>query len=379
MDIPFLDLRRVNEPIMSDILRAAEEVFGGGWYITGSKVTSFERNMAAYLAGSDGMGYTVGCNSGTDALILSLLAAGVGVGDEVLTVSHTAIPTVAAICAVGATPVFLEIDPETWLMDISSIESKTTPRTKAIIPVHLYGNMVDVQHVREHLKKTGHQDVAIIEDVAQAHGSFLRGVQAGCLGDIAAFSFYPSKNIGALGDGGAIFTRSERLYNDLLMLRNYGQTDRYNATRARGINSRLDEVQAAILDIKLGYLNMWNRRKQEMVEFYRRELEGCPVRVQKTTDGCDPAWHLCVIALETPGIRDALMRFLEQTGIQTLIHYPIPTHRQNAFKMFSSEALPVTENLAGRILSLPMNIALDEDTIKRIIAAIKQFYKTSAF
>jgi dTDP-4-amino-4,6-dideoxygalactose transaminase len=373
MKIPFLDLKKVNEEIGKEINCAICKVIDSGWYILGRNCRDFEKSFASYLT-NNGEGFVIGCNSGTDALILSLLGVGVGLGDEVITVSHTAIPTISAIVAVGATPVFVDIDPDTWLMDISKVTEKISMKTKAIIPVHLYGNMVDIYKLHELLSDLKRTDISIIEDVAQANGAKLHGHQAGTLGRFGAFSFYPSKNIGALGDGGAVFCHKGEDSESIQMLRNYGEKDRYNAIIKKGINSRLDEFQAAILNEKIPFLDEWIRRKEKMVQRYKEGLANLPIVFQKVTNGVIPAWHLCVMALENRDIRDELMKYLDTQEIQTLIHYPIPTHLQKAFLQSKPIHLPLTEELADRIVSLPMNTAINEDGLQMVIKAIQSFF-----
>lgn len=374
MNIPFLDLRKVNNELAPVINLAVQKVLNSGWYILGEQGKEFESNMAADLFGEK-QGYVSACNSGTDALVLSLLAADVSPGDEVITVSHTAIPTITAIVAVGAQPVFTDIDAATWVMDVSKIASAVSTRTKAIIPVHLYGNMVNIAELRNVLCGLNREDIVIIEDVAQAQGARFRGLQAGTHGHFGAFSFYPSKNIGALGDGGAVACQSRQDWERINMLRNYGQRDRYNAIVARGINSRLDEIQAAILNIKLGYLHEWNQQKARIMYLYRTELANLPVAFQQVTKDCEPAWHLCVVQLPDKQMRDALLYYLEENSIQTLVHYPIPTHLQGAFAVGQSMKLPVTEDLANRIVSLPFNIMLSEAEQWKVIESVKTFFK----
>lgn len=373
MKVPFLDLKKANEEVSCEINQAIAKVVASGWYILGQNNRDFEKQFANYLTNNEG--FVIGCNSGTDALILSLLGVGVGPGDEVITVSHTAIPTVSAIVAVGATPVFVDIDSDTWVMDISKVTEKISMKTKAIIPVHLYGNMVDIFKLQELLSDLKRMDISIIEDVAQANGARLHGQQAGTIGRFGAFSFYPSKNIGALGDGGAVFCRKSEDYERIKMLRNYGEKDRYNAVLPKGINSRLDEFQAAILTEKIRFLDDWIQRKEKMVRKYKEGLADLPIVFQKVTDGVTPAWHLCVIAVEDKQIRDELMKYLEKQGIQTLIHYPIPNHLQKAFLQSRPVHLPITEQLTGRILSLPMNTAISEDEIQIVIKAIHDFFQ----
>lgn len=370
MAVPFFDIGRLNASIADEISAAVNRAIGSGWYILGKEGEAFEKAMAVQL----GSGRVLGCNSGTDSLVLSLRAAGVGGGDEVITVAHTAIPTVAAICAVGATPVLVDIDPETWMMDPKRLTDALSPLTSAVIAVHLYGNMADVDAIRDALDNAGRPDVAIIEDVAQAQGAVLSERQAGTIGRFGAFSFYPSKNIGALGDGGAVACGNDGDAEKVTMLRNYGQRDRYHAELRGGINSRLDELQAAILAVKLPHLAAWNRRKQELMARYRKGLTGLPLVFQQVTHGCDPAWHLCVISLNNAGDRDRLQEYLQQRGVQTLVHYPIPTHRQPAFAHARNEDLSVTEDLAARILSLPFSPVLTDHEQETVISSVTEFF-----
>lgn len=372
-EIPFLNLEKVNAEIIGEIRGAIDRVLNSGWYIMGNELKNFEQDMKTDLVGNK-EGYIVGCNSGTDAIILSLLAAGVRSGDEVITVSHTAIPTIAAIVAIGASPTFVDVNEKTWVMDIDQVNSKLSKRTKAIIAVHLYGNMVDVFKLKEVLANNCRDDIAIIEDVAQAQGAFLSGNQAGTIGDFGAFSFYPSKNIGALGDGGAVFCTNEDNFNLLTMYRNYGQKDRYNALISNGLNSRLDEVQASILSIKLKYLHCWNKRKANIMEFYQAQLSMGKFQFQEVTANCKPAWHLCVLAYPNETRRNKAIQVLNENKIQSLIHYPIPTHMQRAFSCYcnNNDNLKVTEQLAKRIISIPFNTSLEEHEQKRIVKVLKE-------
>lgn len=373
MKIPFLDLKKVNMELGKDIKRAIQVVIDSGWYILGENGETFEKNCKTALVG-DREGYVIGCNSGTDAIVLSLLAAGVGPDDEVITVSHTAIPTICAINAVGAKPVFIDIDADTWVMDVNQLLPAITPKTKAIIPVHIYGNMVDINALNEFINQSGRKDISVIEDVAQAQGSRFYDREAGTLGRFGAFSFYPSKNIGALGDGGAVLCHTAMDMNCLKSLRNYGQKDRYHAEIMRGVNSRLDEIQAAILDIKLKHLDEWNQRKSKLMDIYREELSDLPLKFQEVTTGCEPAWHLCVIAMDDNKTRDALLSYLNKEGIQALIHYPVPNHLQKAFTSVSSNRLPNTENLADSILSLPFNTAISQKEVQYMIKSVHSFF-----
>lgn len=260
-------------------------------------------------------------------------------------------------------------------MDVSQVRAVLTEKTKAVVPVHLYGNMVDVDALRSLLQESGRPDIAIIEDCAQAQGSLLRGKQAGTIGDFGAFSFYPSKNIGALGDGGAVFARDEAAKERLLMYRNYGQKDRYHALVSGGINSRLDEMQAAVLRIKLRHLHDWNTHKRALMKIYREELRDLPMTFPTETEGCVPGWHLCVAAFEGNVSRDGMQQTMREHGVETLIHYPHPVHMQEAFQAYYRGALPVTENLAQRIVSLPFSYSMDEQGVREICRYIRDCFQ----
>ncbi len=373
MKVAFCDLARIYQTQASEISEQIQNVLNSGWYLLGKQCSEFEEEIKKVLFTEGGGGF-VGCNSGTDALILSLIASGVGPGDEVITVAHTAIPTIAAIVATGATPVFVDIDARTWVMDVNLLESSITPRTKAIIPVHLYGNLVDVDGVYQTLERINRLDISVIEDVAQAQGSKLKGRQTGSMGRFGAFSFYPTKNLGALGDGGGISCRNQVDVKALKSLRFYGQESRYNANVKRGINSRLDEIQAAALRIRLRKFIEWSDKKQKQVDVYRSQLKGLPVEFQQTISGAEPAWHLFVIKLQDETARNALMNHLVDAEIETIIHYPIPTYRQISFKEYFKKDLHITDQLAKSIISLPMNPCLTEVEQEYIIRSVRSYF-----
>lgn len=365
MQIPFNAPLRIYRQQEKEILAAVQRVLESGHYILGPENKALEEEFAKTQNCTASQ--IVACNSGTDAIILGLKVLGVKPEDEVITVSHTAIPTIVAIRSTGATPIFVDIDPETWVMDVKKAQAAVGKKTKAIITVHLYGNMVA-------LEKNSFS-VPVLEDVAQAMGSQLHGEIAGTLGDAGAFSFYPTKNIGALGDGGALFCKENSASEMGRMLRNYGQKDRYNALYEGGLNSRLDEIQAAILRARLKMVQSWDREKADTVSFYRESLKETPLRFQKITPGCRPAWHLAVAKTENAAQREKLQQFLEKQGVQTLVHYPIPTHQQKAFAAFHRESLPITEDLAESILSLPLYPGLTVPEKEHIVSSIQTFYR----
>ena len=360
MRIPFLALRPQYLELKDEIDAAVMRVLDSGWYILGAECESFENSFKEYLAdGSEG--YVVAVNSGTDALKLALLAAGVGPGDEVITAANTAIPTATAICSVGAVPVFCDVDPYTWLIDPEKIPGCITRRTKAIIPVHLYGGVCEMEALQNVARSYG---VALIEDVAQATGSGYKGRRCGTVGNFGAYSFYPSKNLGANGDGGALFVQSAEVGERLRWLRNYGQSSRYRADLTNGENSRLDELQAAVLSVKLNHLDRWNARRKELEEYYRRSLSclNLPIQLQSELPGTSVARHLFVITL-APHQRDIAQQKLLERGIQTLVHYPTPLYLQPAFATFQRGVTPHAEHLCNSVLSLPFHQYLTETDI----------------
>jgi dTDP-4-amino-4,6-dideoxygalactose transaminase len=363
LNIPFGDLKIHYHSVKPQIDAAVARVLESGYYILGKELQTFEKNFAEYL----GAKYAIGCASGTEAIYLALAAAGVSRGDEVITVAHTAVPTINAISMTGAEPVFVDIDPETYVMDVAQVEKCITGRTKAIVPVHLYGQMVDMEPV---IKLAAKRGIPVIEDVAQATGCSYKWQKAGTLTEFGAFSFYPSKNLGAFGDGGAVTTNSEESYQKLLKLRNYGQSKRYYHDEV-GINSRLDEIQAAILDAQLPFLTGWNQRRREIAARYTEGLSDLVVTPPERTHH---VFHLYVIQ---SGNRDALQAYLAEQGIGSLIHYPVPAHLQKAYSYrgYKVGDLPATEFAANRILSLPMFPQMSDEQVNTVIAAIRQFTK----
>ena len=348
--------------IRSEIDAAVARVLESGWYILGKEVESFEREFALYC----GVEHVVGCASGTEAIALALMALGVGPGDEVLTVANTAVPTVSAITMTGAQPAFVDID-EYFLMDAAGIEEALTPRTKAILPVHLYGQMADMGAIAEVADRHG---LPVVEDCAQAHGAGHQGMRAGSCGVMGCFSFYPTKNLGCYGDGGAVSTGDKRLYDRLVMLRNYGQEKRYYHA-IKGINSRLDEIQAAMLRVKLARLDEWNDKRREAAAWYGESV-GVLCAVPRERPGARHVYHLYVIRVAD---RDGLRAHLETAGITTLMHYPVPVHLQKAYEDLGYRRgdLPVTEKVTGEILSLPMHPAVTREGVEYVCDRIREY------
>jgi dTDP-4-amino-4,6-dideoxygalactose transaminase len=361
--VPFGDMKVHYQTYKSQIDQAVHRVLESGHYILGSELEKFEAAFAKSL----GSGYVAGCASGTEAIYLALAAAGVTTGDEVIVVAHTAVPTISAISMTGATPVFVDIDPKTYVMDVNLVEAKITEKTKALVPVHLYGQMVDLEPL---LKIAAKHKIMLLEDCAQSTLATYKGAIAGTLGDYGAFSFYPSKNLGAFGDGGAVSTNSSENFDKLVKLRNYGQSKRYYHDII-GINSRLDEMQAAILDAQLPFVEQWNERRREIAKRYNEGLEGIVVTPYEA-EGRKHVYHLYVIQTDD---RDGLQAYLLEKGIQTLIHYPNPAHLQKAYSYlgYKPGSLPVTEKLVNRILSLPMHPGLTDDQIDAVIEEIGNY------
>ncbi|MBY0547241.1 MAG: DegT/DnrJ/EryC1/StrS family aminotransferase [Candidatus Obscuribacterales bacterium] len=362
--VPFGDVKLRYESLRKQIEESVQRVLPSGYYILGPELERFEKRFADFL----GADFSVGCASGTEAIYLAMKAAGVGPGDEVIVVAHTAVPTISAISMTGAEPVFVDIDPSTYVMDATKVEAAITAKTKAIIPVHIYGQVVDLDPLLALGRARG---IPVIEDVAQATGATYKGKIAGTMGDFGAFSFYPSKNLGAFGDGGAVCTNSEEGYRKLLMLRNYGQSKRYHHDEI-GINSRLDELQAAILDAQLPYVHEWNVRRREIARRFTAGLKDVVVTPAESSFGTH-VYHLYVIQTQD---RDALQQYLLDKGIQTLIHYPIPAHLQKAYayRGYKRGDLPVTEQVTQRILSLPMFPELTDSQVDFVIQEIVKYH-----
>ena len=357
--IPFNQLKPLHNLLADEIHAALQRVADSGWYILGPEVEAFEAEFAAY----HGAAHAIGVASGTDALELALRAGGIGAGDEVITVSHTAMATVSAIESAGAIPVLADINGRSFTLDPERARDAISERSRAILVVHLYGCPADM-HALKALADA--HDLLLIEDCAQAHGAEYRGRKVGTIGDLGAFSFYPTKNMGAYGDGGAVITDDDSLAEKLRKLRNYGQTTRYTH-QSRGANSRLDELQAAILRVKLSRLNAHNQRRRQIAAIYDEQLRG--VVIPRATDGSHHVYHLYVIR---DGQRDQLMAELKARGIGTLIHYPIPVHLQESHRDLGlgMGSLPETEKAAREILSLPMYIGLSDADVMRVCAAI---------
>ena len=346
----------------SEIDAALARVLEKGRYILGDEVRLFEEEFAAYLGATS----VIGVGSGTEALHLALKACGVGSGDEVITVAHTAVATVAAIDLCGAVPVFVDIDPVTYTMDPGRVEQAITAKTKAIVPVHLYGLPADLSPILAVAKK---HRVRVVEDVAQAHGAMYQGRRAGTWGDIGCFSFYPTKNLGALGDGGAVATSDATLAERVRLLREYGWAERY-VSHIPGWNSRLDEIQAAVLRVKLRHLDDDNALRHKWAGVYRKELEDNDLVLPGLRPSSTHVFHLFVIRSIS---REKLKTYLEKNSIQSLVHYPVPVHLQPAYRLLAraGDALTETTRAAKEILSLPMYPELTPQDLETVVRAIR--------
>jgi dTDP-4-amino-4,6-dideoxygalactose transaminase len=365
--IPFLDLREVYDELKEQLDSAYARVMRSGWYILGSEVEAFEQEFAVYCDAA----HCVGVGNGLEALHLILRGYDIGPGDEVIVPANTYIATWLAITYVGAKPVPVEPDARTCNLDPGLIVAAITPRTRAILPVHLYGQPADMDPIMAIAAQYG---LKVIEDAAQAHGARYRGRRVGSLGDAAAFSFYPSKNLGALGDGGAVVTNDVELAKRVRVLRNYGSRVKYH-NEIKGFNSRLDELQAALLRVKLSVLDTWNQKRQLAAHIYLEQLNGTDLTLPWAPKWVEPVWHLYVVRCRH---RDELQRRLLQMGISTMIHYPIPPHLQPAYKElgYGAGAFPITEVIHREVLSLPMGPHLG-DGINHVIAAIQKWHLTS--
>jgi len=361
-----MNLRLEHKEIGGRIDRAIRRVIKRGRFIMGEELERFEDEFARYI----GVKHAIGVNSGSDALFLALRALGLGRGDEVITASHSFISTADAITRSGATPVFADIDPVSYCLDASCIESAISRKTKAIIPVHLYGHPADMSAILLLARKHG---LYVVEDACQAHGAEYQGRKVGGLGQMGCFSFYPTKNIGAYGDAGMITTNSGILSGTLRKLRNYGETRKYYFGQ-EGVNSRLDELQAAVLRVKLRSLNERNERRRRLAGLYNSLLKNAGIIAPKEASGVKHVYHLYVIRYRK---RNALQQYLKNNGIQSLIHYPVPIHRQKVYAHhpFKSGELTVTEEYAKTVLSLPLYPELAPTSIAMIVKDIRRFTK----
>ena len=362
--VPFLDLRAAYLEVQEELDETVAHVLASGSYLLGKELQAFEGEFAEFL----GVEHCIGVGNGLEALHLALRALGVGPGDEVLVPSNTYIATWLAVSYAGATPIPVEPDERTYNMDPGKLEAATTDRTRAIIPVHLYGQPADMDPILEIARK---HKLWVLDDAAQAHGARYKGKRVGGLADITGWSFYPGKNLGAFGDGGAITTNNRELADRVRVLRNYGSREKYH-NEVRGFNSRLDEIQAAILRVKLAHLDEWNQRWRCVAALYVQELTNSDVVLPYAAEWAEPVYHLFVVRSER---RDALRQHLKMHGIDTLIHYPIPPHLQPAYRDLGLRegSQPISERIHQQALSLPMGPHLTAAQAGAVVAAIREF------
>jgi dTDP-4-amino-4,6-dideoxygalactose transaminase len=364
MRVPIVELKSQYQAHQAELDAAIREVLEASWFVLGRQGAAFEAEFAAYCGARE----AVGVGSGTEALHLALLACGIGRGDEVITVPNTAVPTVCAIDFAGATPVFADIDPVTFTINPDELERRRTPRTRAIVPVHLYGQPVDLTPILEFARR---HDLAVVDDAAQAHGAEYQGRRIGALADATAWSFYPSKNLGAYGDAGAATTNDPGIARRLRMLRNYGEEERYYHT-IRGFNSRLDEIQAALLRVKLRHLDEWNERRRRIVDQYTAEITHPEIELPAEAAWGRHVYHLYVVRSKR---RDALRAHLQAREIGSQIHYPLPIYRQAAYADLhvNPAEYPEAERAAQEILSLPIYPELTDAQVSAVVDALNSF------
>ncbi len=362
--IPFYDIRRFHEPLDNEIMETIKDTYINGQFVLGEQVKIFEESFASYC----NVKGCVSVGNGLDALHIILRSYGIGYGDEVIIPANTFIATALAVSYAGATPILVEPSEDSFNLDPALVESNITKRTKAIIAVHLYGQPADMQPLKIIAERNG---LKLIEDSAQAHGASYHGARTGSLGDASAFSFYPGKNLGALGDGGAICSNDGKILEKAAILRNYGSKIKY-VHDEMGFNSRLDTLQAAVLSVKLKHLDLWNQDRSRIAQRYIKKLQSSAVRLPITTSGIEHAWHLFVVRHLR---RDALRDALKSAGVETIIHYPIPIHRQTAYigKVNYLNKLLITELLCNTVLSLPMFPGMTDDEIDRVSNIINDF------
>lgn len=362
MMIEFLDLHKINEQYRAEIDEAIKRVLDGGRYILGKEGEIFFKNFASYC----GCKNSIGVANGLDALRLIIKAYGFKDGDEIIVPANTYIASILAISDNGCTPVLVEPDINTYNINPDLIEEKIMPKTKAIMVVHLYGQTVEMEKIWALAKK---YDLKIIEDSAQAHGSVYHGKKAGNLGDASGFSFYPCKNLGCLGDGGAITTNDDKLAQKIRALRNYGSHVKYQ-NLYKGVNSRLDEIQAAILDVKLKYLDKDNEKRRKVAKYYRENIKNPAVILPYAKEELSHVWH--IFAVRTAQ-REELQKHLADNGVQTLIHYPIPPHKQAAYSEWGDLSYPITEKIHSEVLSLPISPVMTREEVEKVVGIVNLF------
>lgn len=360
--IDFLDLKKINNRFRNEIDSRIAKILDKGWYLQGEENEIFSNNFAQFC----GTKYALGVANGLDALNLIIKASGFSVGDEIIVPANTYIATILAISQNGCTPVLVEPDINTYNINPDLIEEKITPKTKAIMVVHLYGQAVQMQKIWDLAKK---YNLKVFEDSAQAHGAIYQNKRVGNLSDASAFSFYPGKNLGCMGDGGAITTNDEELFKKIKAIANYGSDRKYHHIY-KGVNSRLDEIQAAVLDIKLKHLDDDNQKRREISKYYRENIKNEKIILPETYDEKAHVWH--VFTLRTKN-RDEFQEYLKNNGIQTIIHYPTPPHKQGAYKEWNNLSYPITEEIHKTIISIPISPVMEENEIKKVVEVVNDY------
>ncbi len=360
--IKFLDLEKVNNRFRDEIDSRIKTVLDKGWYLQGEENETFSKNFAKFC----GTKFALGVANGLDALNLIIKGFGFGPGDEIIVPANTYIASILAISENGCTPVLVEPDINTYNINPDLIEEKITAKTKAIMVVHLYGQAVQMEKVWALAKK---YNLKVIEDSAQAHGAIYQGKRAGNLSDASGFSFYPGKNLGCFGDGGAVTTNDEELYNKIKAIANYGSHKKY-CNIYKGVNSRLDEIQAAILDVKLKHLDSDNEKRREIADYYLKNIKNDKIILRNTYEKLANVWHVFPVRTQK---RDEFQEYLKQNDIQTLIHYPTPPHKQQAYKEWNNLSYPITEEIHNTIISLPISPVMTDDEVKRVVEVVNAY------
>lgn len=360
--IKFLDLKKINNRYREEIDSRIKNILDKGWYLQGDENENFTKNFANFC----GTKFALGVANGLDALNLIIKAYGFGNGDEIIVPANTYIATILAISENGCIPILVEPDIKTYNINPDSIEEKITTKTKAIMVVHLYGQAVQMEKIWKIAKK---YNLKIIEDSAQAHGAIYQENRTGNLGDASGFSFYPGKNLGCIGDGGAVTTNDEELFNKIKAIANYGSDRKYHHIY-KGVNSRLDEIQAAVLDIKLKHLDSDNNKRREISKYYRENIKNSKIILPDTYDEKSHVWHIFAVRTKN---RDEFQKYLTEKGIQTIIHYPTPPHKQGAYKEWNNLSFPITEEIHNTILSLPISPVMTDSEIEKVVEVVNEY------
>lgn len=360
--IKFLDLKKINNRYREEIDSRIKNILDKGWYLQGEENENFTKNFANFC----GTKFALGVANGLDALNLIIKAYGFGNGDEIIVPANTYIATILAISENGCIPILVEPDIKTYNINPDSIEEKITTKTKAIMGVHLYGQAVQMEKIWKIAKK---YNLKIIEDSAQAHGAIYQENRTGNLGDASGFSFYPGKNLGCIGDGGAVTTNDEELFNKIKAIANYGSDRKYHHIY-KGVNSRLDEIQAAVLDVKLKHLDSDNNKRREISKYYRENIKNSKLILPETYDEKSHVWHIFAVRTQN---RDEFQKYLTEKGIQTIIHYPTPPHKQGAYKEWNNLSFPITEEIHNTILSLPISPVMTDSEIEKVVEVVNEY------